>query len=137
VTPTVIDATYDVPYLAHAPMEPLNATADVSADRAEIWVPTQNPASARRSVAAILRIPESAVHVNVTLAGGGFGRRGSPDVATEAARLCSAWARRCRWCGRATTTCATMITGPPATTSCAARSSLGPTAWPSTTRRAA
>lgn len=85
-----IDATYDAPYLAHACMEPMNCTAQVTGGRAEIWAPTQNPQGIQREAARILGLTPEAVTVHVTYMGGGFGRRGGPtDYATEAVELAS------------------------------------------------
>ncbi len=84
---TPVEAYYDVPYLAHATMEPMNCLVDARANSCEVWAPTQAAGSVQRSVANTLRIPQQNVTVNVTLVGGGFGRRLSVDYATEAARL--------------------------------------------------
>ncbi|MBU2977154.1 molybdopterin cofactor-binding domain-containing protein [Alteromonas sp. C1M14] len=83
----IIEATYFAPLLAQAPMEPPAATANVVGDKAEIWACTQHPQSARSNVAGILGIPEENVTVNVTLLGGGFGRKSKPDYSNEAALL--------------------------------------------------
>ncbi len=82
-----VDATYELPYLAHATMEPMNATASVTADGAEIWAPTQFPDWANGSVAKALNLVPEQVKVNVTLLGGGFGRKANPDFVLEAALL--------------------------------------------------
>jgi isoquinoline 1-oxidoreductase beta subunit len=79
-----IDALYETPYLAHACMEPMNCTAWVRADKAEVWVPTQSPAAARRTAARISGLNESAVQIHTTFLGGGFGRRLSQDFVAEA-----------------------------------------------------
>jgi isoquinoline 1-oxidoreductase beta subunit len=79
-----LTATFDSPYLAHATMEPMNCVADVRADRCEIWVPTQSPENARYAATNILGLPTDAVTVNVTLLGGGFGRRSQTDFVIEA-----------------------------------------------------
>jgi isoquinoline 1-oxidoreductase beta subunit len=84
------DAIYTVPFLSHAPMEPMNATACVSASAAELWLPTQNPSAAAAAVAADLGLPASAVTVHITLSGGGFGRRVEFDYALQAARIAKA-----------------------------------------------
>ncbi len=82
-----LTAIYEMPYLAHATMEPMNCTADVRPDRCTIWVPTQNPRDAKNRAIAITRLPSDAVTVNVTLIGGGFGRRLEVDYVDEAVRL--------------------------------------------------
>lgn len=66
---------YTFPYYSHATMEPMNCTADVRADSAEIWVPTQSPQPVLFQVASVTRVSMKNVKVNVTLVGGGFGRR--------------------------------------------------------------
>ncbi|WP_414827781.1 molybdopterin cofactor-binding domain-containing protein [Alteromonas sp. H39] len=83
----VISATYYAPLLSQAPMEPPAATAKVTKDSAEIWACTQTPQSTRSNVAAALKMPEDKVTVNVTLLGGGFGRKSKPDFSVEAALL--------------------------------------------------
>jgi isoquinoline 1-oxidoreductase beta subunit len=87
---TVVRATYDVPYLAHAPMEPMNATADVRADRVTVWAPTQVPTASRAIAAQIAGIPVDAVTVNSTLLGGGFGRRLAVDYVADAVEVAKA-----------------------------------------------
>ncbi len=83
-----VDAIYDAPYLAHACMEPMNCTAQVTAGKAEIWAPTQNPQGIQRVAARLLGLAPEAVTVHVTYIGGGFGRRGGPmDYLTEAVEL--------------------------------------------------
>ena len=83
----VLKAEYYVPHLAQAPMEPPVATARVANRRAEIWASTQNPQRARREVARALGFDAADVQVNVTLLGGGFGRKSKPDYCVEAALL--------------------------------------------------
>jgi isoquinoline 1-oxidoreductase beta subunit len=85
-----VDATYELPFLAHATMEPMNATADVRADGAELWVPTQFASWVNGSVSKALNLAPEKVKVNVTLLGGGFGRRANADFALEAALLSKA-----------------------------------------------
>ena len=83
----VIVGEYYLPHLAHASMEPPVAVADVKGDKAEIWAPVQSPGGTREDVAKTLGIPEDNVTVNVTLLGGGFGRKSKCDYALEAALL--------------------------------------------------
>ncbi|BBM68766.1 xanthine dehydrogenase family protein molybdopterin-binding subunit [Rhodothermus marinus] len=85
-----LEATYVLPFLAHAPMEPVNAVAHVEGDRCTVWAPTQTPEWAARGVAEVLGIPERNVRVFITLLGGGFGRRLMDDYAVEAAYLSKA-----------------------------------------------
>ena len=82
-----IDVTYRAPYLAHACMEPMNATAHVVDDRCEIWVGTQNPLGTRHAVAEALDIPAANVIVHNHIMGGGFGRRSIYDATIQAAKI--------------------------------------------------
>jgi isoquinoline 1-oxidoreductase beta subunit len=83
----VIVGEYYLPHFAHVSMEPPTAVADVKGDKAEIWAPVQSPGGTREDVAKTLGIPEENVIVNVTLLGGGFGRKSKCDYALEAALL--------------------------------------------------
>jgi isoquinoline 1-oxidoreductase beta subunit len=83
----VVEAEYVVPHLAHVPMEPPVAIARVDGGKAEVWAPTQHPQLARKEVAALLGIGEENVTINVTLLGGGFGRKSKADFVVEAAFL--------------------------------------------------
>ena len=82
-----IDATYRYPFYAHAPVETMNCVADVQRNRCTIWVPTQAPERLQKQVAALLGIAPTNVEVNITLIGGGFGRRLGVDYALEAAEI--------------------------------------------------
>jgi len=82
-----IDAAYEVPFLAHATMEPVNCTAYVRGDSCELWAPTQIPGAAADSVASALGISRDHLKVHVTFIGGGFGRRLIQDYAVEAALI--------------------------------------------------
>ena len=82
-----LDVTYEVPLLAHAPMEPMNCLAEVRADRAEVWGPMQDPDGVRGLAAQVTGLDPKAVTVHMTRAGGGFGRRLMSDYAAEAAYL--------------------------------------------------
>jgi isoquinoline 1-oxidoreductase beta subunit len=82
-----IFASYFYPFYAHAPVETMNCVADVQEDRCVIWAPTQAPNAMQEKVAKFLgRAPEK-VEVNVTLSGGGFGRRLAVDYALEAVEI--------------------------------------------------
>jgi isoquinoline 1-oxidoreductase beta subunit len=81
----VLESTYTIPHLAHAPMEPPNAVADFKDGQCQVWAPTQHPQWAKGSVATALKIEESKVTMNVTLLGGAFGRKSKPDYIVEAA----------------------------------------------------
>jgi isoquinoline 1-oxidoreductase beta subunit len=88
-----IEANYEIPFLAHATMEPVNCTAHFRDGQCELWAPTQIPDAAAASVAHALGIPKEKVKVHVTFIGGGFGRRLIQDYAVEAAlisRACKA-----------------------------------------------
>ena len=82
-----VTAEYYVPHLVHAPMEPLAAVARVDNGKCEVWTSTQNPQQSRTTVAQVLKLGEADVTVNVTLLGGGFGRKSKPDYVAEAALL--------------------------------------------------
>lgn len=82
-----IEAAYDCPHLAHAPMETPCATARMTEDGVEVWMPTQAPQSAQQAIAGALDLPPEQVTVHVTLLGGGFGRKSKPDYGVEAALL--------------------------------------------------
>ena len=83
----VVEATYEVPLLAHAPMEPINCLADIRADRGEIWGPMQNPDGLRGLLARVTGLDPTVITVHLTRAGGGFGRRLLSDYGAEAAYL--------------------------------------------------
>ncbi|HLB55654.1 MAG TPA: xanthine dehydrogenase family protein molybdopterin-binding subunit [Gemmatimonadales bacterium] len=92
-----LDAVYEVPYLAHATMEPMNCTADVREDRVTVWAPTQfqtGPRMAgggtRGTAARIAGVPLSRVTVHTTHLGGGFGRRAETDFVAEACQVSKA-----------------------------------------------
>ena len=85
-----LEAIYELPLLAHAPMEPMNCAADVRQNRCDIWAPTQNPAAARGVAARICGLPLESVTVHVTRSGGGFGRRFYSDFVGEATLLSKA-----------------------------------------------
>lgn len=82
-----IAATYRLPYLAHACLEPMNATAHVQGDRCEIWAPTQGQTRARDAAAKLLGIARERVTVHTTYLGGGFGRRFEVDFVLDAVAL--------------------------------------------------
>jgi isoquinoline 1-oxidoreductase subunit beta len=85
-----IEAVYQLPFMAHAPMEPGNCSAHFRGDECEIWAPTQVPQDCRDTVAPLLGLKPEQVKVNVTLLGGGFGRRLEHDYAVEAALVSKA-----------------------------------------------
>ncbi|HLH98914.1 MAG TPA: xanthine dehydrogenase family protein molybdopterin-binding subunit [Xanthobacteraceae bacterium] len=83
----VIEATYDVPIITHAPMEPLNAIAHVQADRVDVWVGTQNADQALAFAAQASGVKPENVYVHNTFSGGGFGRRLGPDEVAQAVAI--------------------------------------------------
>jgi isoquinoline 1-oxidoreductase subunit beta len=87
---TVIEATYQLPHLVHAPMEVPNATAHFKDNSCTIYAPVQAPQTTRTEVAVNLGLKEEDITVNVTFLGGGFGRKSKPDFAVEAALLSKA-----------------------------------------------
>lgn len=87
---TVLEADYYVPLLAHATMEPPSCLASFKDGTCEVWAPVQSPQTARGVVAQALSIDPSNVTMNVTLLGGGFGRKSKPDFVVEAALLSKA-----------------------------------------------
>jgi len=85
-----IEASYQVPFMAHAAMEPGNCTAHFRGSSCELWAPTQVPQDVRDSVAQATGLAPDQVTVNVTLMGGGFGRRLEHDYGVEAALVSKA-----------------------------------------------
>jgi len=81
---------YQVPFLEHACMEPMNATAQVSRESCVIWAPTQNPGGTQATAAQLTGLPPEKVFVNTTLLGGGFGRRGEQDFIVDAVETAKA-----------------------------------------------
>lgn len=89
---TKLALEYDVPYLAHAPMEPLNCTVKIDGDRCEIWTGTQFQTVDQRAAAKVLGIPPENVTIHTMFLGGGFGRRATPtsDFVVEAVEVAKA-----------------------------------------------
>jgi isoquinoline 1-oxidoreductase subunit beta len=85
-----IEGEYQLPFMAHAPMEPGNSVADFRGRECEIWSPTQVPQDVRDSVATAVGLDPDDVKVNITYIGGGFGRRLEHDYAVEAAMVSKA-----------------------------------------------
>jgi isoquinoline 1-oxidoreductase beta subunit len=82
-----LDAAYELPFLAHATMEPMNCTAHLTQESCEIWIGTQVMTRVQSSVAQVVGLPPEKVTVHNHLIGGGFGRRLEPDMAIKAARV--------------------------------------------------
>jgi isoquinoline 1-oxidoreductase beta subunit len=87
---TRVEAIYEVPFLHHATMEPMNCTAHVRADECEVWAPTQNQTRAQEVAAELTGLAKERVRVHTTFLGGGFGRRLESDFVSEAVRLSKA-----------------------------------------------
>jgi len=83
----VVEAVYQLPFLAHAAMEPMNCTVHMHKDSCDIWVGTQVPTLTQVQVAELTGLPKSAVRVHNQYLGGGFGRRLEPDGNLLAARI--------------------------------------------------
>ena len=98
-----LEARYDAPYVAHAPMEPQNTIGHVTADGVKIITPTQQPVSARMSAAGALGVSPASVEIVPVRSGGGFGRRLYTDMIVEAALIARefdfpvklVWTREC------------------------------------------
>ena len=84
---TKVEAIYEAPFLAHATMEPMNCTVEVTADGCDIWVGTQIPTVAQQAVAQTLGLKQEAVRLHNHLLGGGFGRRLEYDFIVQAALI--------------------------------------------------
>lgn len=82
-----LEAVFEVPYLAHQCMEPINATARRDGERLEVWAPTQDPMGARERAAEVSGLDLANVQLHVTLLGGGFGRRSVPAEVREVVEL--------------------------------------------------
>jgi isoquinoline 1-oxidoreductase beta subunit len=85
-----LEATYEYPFQAHAPLEVMNCTAHVQLGSCDVWVPTQAPETAQQHVSEALGLPPDAVHIHTTLLGGGFGRRLGVDYVDEAVEISKA-----------------------------------------------
>ena len=86
----LVEAVYESPYLEHAPMEPLNATAHVTADRVDLWVPTQQLETARKVAAEESGLGEDKIFVHPVMIGGQFGRRNHNDETRQAVAIAKA-----------------------------------------------
>ena len=75
----VINAVYEVPYQAHAAMEPVNCVVDIKPDFCRIWAPTQNPSQAHEQAAKITGLPKDKIEIHVPFLGGSFGRKSFND----------------------------------------------------------
>jgi isoquinoline 1-oxidoreductase beta subunit len=82
-----VEAVYSYPYQNHAPMEPMNATALVTADKCEVWCGTQDGEAAFAAAVEASGLPANKVDVHKVMLGGGFGRRGRVDYVTQAVQI--------------------------------------------------
>jgi isoquinoline 1-oxidoreductase beta subunit len=83
----IIEATYETSFLAHATLETMNCTAQVSNDRCDVWVGTQSPEGAQAMAATVSSLPKHKVHIHSMFLGGGFGRRLESDYVVDAVEL--------------------------------------------------
>lgn len=83
----VIEGKYNVPYLAHACMEPINCTVLINGDKAEVWIGHQGSSLVREGINAVTGIVLENIHVNMKYLGGGFGRRAELDMILHAAAV--------------------------------------------------
>ena len=83
-------AEYFLPYLSHAIMEPMNATAHVQADQCEVWAPTQSQSGVQRAAAPIAGLEQAQIKVHTPYLGGGYGGRGATEGVKEAVALSKA-----------------------------------------------
>lgn len=90
--PALIEAEYEVPFLAHAPMEPLNCTVEIGKDGCDIWTGTQFQTLDQKRAADLLGLKREQVRIHTTFLGGGFGRRATPtsDFVVEAVHVAKA-----------------------------------------------
>lgn len=91
---TTLEAVYQVPYLAHACMEPMNCTARIDKGKVEVWMPNQAPIVVQFLAARVADVDMDDVTVHTTYLGGGFGRRGEGDLAEQAVGLALAFPGR-------------------------------------------
>ena len=82
-----VECDYELPFQAHATMEPMNCTVHIKGDNAEAWAPTQAPDQVQRVISQVSGIPPSKIQVHTTFMGGGFGRRYQADFPTEATQV--------------------------------------------------
>lgn len=85
-----IEAVYEVPYLAHATMEPLNCAVEIGADGCDIWTGTQWPTDVQKVAAGITGLPVEKIRVHTAMLGGGFGRRAKHDFVEDAVHIAKA-----------------------------------------------
>jgi isoquinoline 1-oxidoreductase subunit beta len=89
-SPKIVEALYETPHLAHAPMEPLNATVDWRPDRIDAWIGTQSPDAALRLASEVGGVDPANVFIHNCYLGGGFGRRAVNDELRQAVQVSKA-----------------------------------------------
>ena len=85
-----LEATYFVPFVAHATMEPMNCAAHVTADRCDVWGPIQAQTASLGLASKISGLPPDKVHIHTTMLGCGMGRKAKPDFVAEAVMIAKA-----------------------------------------------
>jgi len=90
---TVIQSDFRVPFLYHAPIEPMTCTAHVTGDRCELWIPTQNLTTAVEVASKATGLPATAITAHATFAGGAFGRKFEQDFVAQAVTVSQAVSR--------------------------------------------
>jgi isoquinoline 1-oxidoreductase beta subunit len=85
-----LEAVYELPFQAHATMEPQNCTAHVRPDGCDVWAPAQNQSGTHETAMRITGLPREKVRVHITMLGGGFGRRGETDYVVDAVEVSKA-----------------------------------------------
>lgn len=85
-----LEAVYELPFQAHATMEPQNCTAHVRPDGCDVWAPTQNQSGTQQTAMRMTGLPREKVRVHITMLGGGFGRRGETDYVADAVEVSKA-----------------------------------------------
>jgi isoquinoline 1-oxidoreductase beta subunit len=85
--PQVVEAIYEVPYLDHVVMEPFNCTAQVTPERVDLWVGSQEPEGATMDASKITGVPVENIYLHNCFLGGGFGRRGNQDDVRQAVAI--------------------------------------------------
>jgi isoquinoline 1-oxidoreductase subunit beta len=83
----IVEAVYEVPYLDHTVMEPFNCTAQVTPDRVDIWVGSQDPEGATKDASKLTGVPVENIYLHNCFLGGGFGRRGNQDDVRQAVAI--------------------------------------------------
>jgi isoquinoline 1-oxidoreductase beta subunit len=85
----ILEAVYEVPFYAHAPLEPMNCVADVTSTSCEVWAPTQNPGQALSRISSLTGLHRDNIQIHIPRVGGGFGRRLQVDYVEQAVQISS------------------------------------------------